>query len=385
VTLVSSLNVLIGAVLFVACGADSGTPNTFLQIVKDGFIIYSSDNPSATPNNFEFTIEAGSTYSIISNVHAAPPVLQWLVDNDDATGDNVGRLIITVNGVEQVNENATGVGSITPPIGSAVVITFYDDLASAADEISLTVNDDLLGELYNVSGDGSTPLSYSYTATGQVLVAFGRAYAAAACTPVAVVGTLDAMPNAIAGQPYFYSFAINSDATPTVNLYPSSKPSWMTIAKVGNEIHFTGIPSTIAENVDVMVAVVNCDGAGSIEFVDMINIVWPELTITALYFDTSFSAALNVPIDVDINIINTFSTCFDTCGGSSIGSMQHVPVVTIPAGSLGITYDSLSNTGTNGPHQRVDNAININGTPYNNGATVATGGISVVLHLQQCT
>jgi hypothetical protein len=65
--------------------------------------------------------------------------------------------------------------------------------------------------------------------------------------------------------------------------------------------------------------------------------------------------------------------------------MQHVPVVTIPAGSLGITYDSLSNTGTNGPHQRVDNAININGTPYNNGATVATGGISVVLHLQQCT
>jgi hypothetical protein len=208
------------------------------------------------------------------------------------------------------------------------------------------------------------------------------------CIGVAVI-TPPPMPNAVVGTGYFFMFPFTG--TPPMALGSIVKPAWMNINISGSTVEFTGIPDVAGTGLNVQVQVTNCDD-DFYDFADTMDVAEapppPEdiiLTITALYFDTSFSASLNFAISETLTIANTFSDSFNTCGASAVGSMQHVPGAILTAGMTGITYDSLSNTGTQTPHNTVLNPVNVNGTPYSHNDVMTIGAYSIILHLQQCS
>jgi hypothetical protein len=79
------------------------------------------------------------------------------------------------------------------------------------------------------------------------------------CEAVAIVGT-PALPDAVEDTAYSYSFEFTG--TTPAYLINVQKPDWMTIEIVGNEVIFSGMPTTgdIGTNIPVGFDIVNCAG-----------------------------------------------------------------------------------------------------------------------------
>jgi hypothetical protein len=86
------------------------------------------------------------------------------------------------------------------------------------------------------------------------------------CVPVAIVGA-PVLPDGTIDVPYSYSFAITGTAPFT--LTGATKPSWMTITVVGNNIVFSGTPDATDTGLTVSFTIENCT---TVNFTDTIDV-----------------------------------------------------------------------------------------------------------------
>src|SRR6266498_226635 len=104
------------------------------------------------------------------------------------------------------------------------------------------------------------------------------------CDAISFVDT-PTLPDAQVGVAYSYSFTITG-STP-IDLTINSRPSWMNINLVGNEVQYTGTPTTAATNITVSITLDNCNGP--IGFEDTIDITTePDPGITTYGCGSSF-------------------------------------------------------------------------------------------------
>lgn len=102
----------------------------------------------------------------------------------------------------------------------------------------------------------------------------GSGSGSGACIPI---GTFDfTLPDAIfCGETaYEHTVSLDTDgATPPFDLVITSKPAWLNITIVDNEIVFSGTPSAVADFVEVNFTITNCDGAGLQEVGTFIRVI----------------------------------------------------------------------------------------------------------------
>lgn len=140
------------------------------------------------------------------------------------------------------------------------------------------------------------------------------------CDPVGFDPEVDPpeLPDAFVNVPYNYSFDIVGTA-PFV-LIVTAKPSWMTIALVGNTVTFSGTPDT--EGVEtVNITITNCDDLNSINLDQEITIteVSGQMIVTSTDATLSIVGIVNVIIsDIIYPVTATvdFGTYYNFLGGN---------------------------------------------------------------------
>lgn len=93
------------------------------------------------------------------------------------------------------------------------------------------------------------------------------------CIPVGVIGGAPVFPDATAG--FMYSFDVFLSGTAPFAIVSATKPAWMNVVLVGNQLHFSGVPdeSEVGVGIVVSVTVSNCAAANTTVITDTISVI----------------------------------------------------------------------------------------------------------------
>lgn len=145
------------------------------------------------------------------------------------------------------------------------------------------------------NSDGGTDIPVSFDVIndcGVVSVSKTITVTAVACVAVTIQGPpLSDLPDGATGAPYNYS--LNLGGTAPFTLTSIVKPSWMTIAIVGNVLSFSGTPSTSETNTPVSFTIHNCSSS-TVDFNSQISVTGANWFIS--YTNNIGAVALTVYI-----------------------------------------------------------------------------------------
>lgn len=135
------------------------------------------------------------------------------------------------------------------------------------------------------------------------------------------------LPDAVVGEPYSQIITLSGDAP--FALDSTESPSWMDIALVGNEVHFTGTPDTPEIGTTVSFTATNCDGDCSDTFEDVIDVVEESASVppcegVSLVEGSVPDGVVGEPYSVDLHL--TGDVPF-TLGSYSVPSWMSVTLV----------------------------------------------------------
>jgi hypothetical protein len=257
------------------------------------------------------------------------------------------------------------------------------------------MNISVSGNIISLTGTPTTagtniPVTFNIVNCGGS-IPFNKTFnVSAACVHVSLLGAA-ALPDAIVGQPYDVTVAVLGTA-PIVTTGAITKPTWMSIVITGNNIRFTGTPTSIATGQPVSFTLSNCAGTGTVLWSTTINVTpaTADLTISFNRFSSSFTVGLSHSLDASFNITLLFADGFSTspCTGSAVASAQFNAVSSpwvISAGWTGDSKapDSTSGTWASANFSTVYNLV-LNGSSHIDGDVITIGSYTVTLHLQNC-
>lgn len=130
---------------------------------------------------------------------------------------------------------------------------------------------------------------YDFTSDRAVTFTLGVPAPPPVCVPPAIVGS-PALPDAVIGEAYTYSFSVNGSAT--FNLSNITKPAWLNITPLsvstsGCVITFTGTPGVGDDGVGIFVSFDINNACGTVSFSDTIVVSTnPDLINIAYTFTT---------------------------------------------------------------------------------------------------
>lgn len=195
---------------------------------------------------------------------------------------------------------------------------------------------------------------YDFTANRNVVFALGIPAPPPACVPPSIVGT-PALPDAVVGEIYTYSFTVNGSETFTFSNI--TKPAWLNLSVSGNLVTLTGTPDSGDVGTGIVVSFDINNACGSASFSDTIAVSSnPDLII----INYSFTKSVGGP--ATFRIFKNGSPSIAPLTATGAGSTSCVPgdVMQVMVTQVGGTKHIVVNDSVSGDIYDVTNGNTTN-------------------------
>lgn len=232
----------------------------------------------------------------------------------------------------------------------------FADLSTFDLDITPAVN---INIPYGDYSQNSLPDVYDFLIDKTATFTIGLPVPPPVCVPPAIVG-IPALPDAVIGEPYTYSFSVNGSTT--FNLSNITKPAWLNISIIsvstsGCVISMTGTPGVGDDGVGILVSFDINNACGTASFSDTIVVSTnPDLIIINYTFTD------NLPSSSVFRIYKNGIAAIAPLTASGAGSINAVPgdVLQVSVTEVGGTKNIVVNDSVSGDIYNVTNGNTTN-------------------------